>query len=150
MHKMERIYNIPLRRDWLKSPKWRRSKKAISVIQIYLKKHTKITNIKLSKWINELVWARGGKNPPCKISIKVEIDKDKNLAKAELVELPAAAKRLAETKKKVEEKAKKVEAKKPKPEEVKEETESKEEKKEEPKKAPAAMTPQQEQAMHKK
>lgn len=141
---VERIYNIPLRRDWLKVPKWRRSKKAISVIQLFLERHTKVDNILLSKWVNEEVWANGGKSPPGKITLKVQIDKEKGIARAELAELPAAAKRLAESKKKSEDKAKKVEAKKPK--EIPEEPA--EEKTEE--KAPSKMTPQQEMSMHKK
>jgi large subunit ribosomal protein L31e len=143
---VERIYNIPLRRKWLMTPKWRRSKKAISAIQIYLKKHTKVSNVKISRWINEAIWAQGGKNPLGKITVRVNIDKEKNIAHAELAELPTIAKRKLELKKKAEEKAKKVEEKKPKleiPEEEKEE-----EKKEEPK-AVAAPTPKQERAMHK-
>lgn len=140
---VERIYNIPLRRDFVMSPKWRRSKKAISVIQAYLLRHTKVSEIKLSKWINEAVWAKGAKNPPAKITLKVIIDKDKNIAKAELAELPKKATRKVEAAKKQVEKAKKVEEKKPKIEEP-----VKEEEKEETK-ATAAPTAKQELAMHK-
>lgn len=144
---VERIYTIPLRRECLKSPKWKRSKKAISAIEAYLLKHTKVSDIKLSRWINEAVWEKGGKNPPAKITLKVEINKEKKTARAELAELPAKARRKLESRKKEELKAKKVEEKKPKIEEVPEEGEKKEEKKEV--KAPATMTPQQEMAMHK-
>ena len=143
---VERIYNIPLRREWLKAPRWRRRKKAIAAIQIYLEKHTKVPNIILSRWINEAVWEKGGKNPPGKITLKVDIDKEKKTARAELAELPAKARRKLERKKKEEVKAKKVEEKKPKLEIPEEE--EKEEKKEETK-APAAPTAQQEMAMHK-
>jgi len=141
---VERIYNIPLRREWLKAPKWRRSKKAIAAIEIYLLKHTKVPTVKLSRWVNEAVWEKGGKNPPSKITLKVNIDKDKKIARAELAELPTKAKRKLELKKKEEVKAKKVEEKKPKIEEAPAEEEKKEETK-----APAAPTPQQEMAMHK-
>jgi large subunit ribosomal protein L31e len=120
---VERIYNIPLRREWLKSPKWRRSKKAIAVIKAYLLKHTKVSTVKLGKWVNETVWAKGGKNPPSKIILKVDIDKEKNIAKAELAELPAKAKRKLEQVKKEEDKAKRIEEKK----KVKEEPVQKEE-----------------------
>jgi len=141
---VERIYNIPLRREWLKAPRWRRSKKAVSAIRAFLQKHTKAKTVKLSKWINEEVWASGGKTPPSKLSIKVDIDKEKSLAKAELVELPKKARRKEEASKKQEEKAKKVEAAKPK------EAETEEHKHEEEKKPEqAAPTPQQEMAMHK-
>ncbi len=145
---VERIYNIPLRRDVVMSPKWRRSKKAINVIQAYLLKHTKVSNIKLSRWINEFVWEKGGKNPPAKITLKVSIDKEKNIARAELAELPKKATRKLETKKKEEAKAKRVEEKKPQIEEVPAEEEKTEEKKEETK-AVAAPTAKQEAAMHK-
>ena len=142
---IERIYTIPLRRGWLKAPKWRRSKKAISAIQVFLEKHTKVQDIKLRKWVNEELCANAGKSSHRKITLKVNIDKDKGVARAELVELPKAAKRLAEANKKQEAKAKKVEAKNPK-EEVLEEPQ--EEKKGE--KMPATMTKEQEMAMHKK
>jgi large subunit ribosomal protein L31e len=141
---VERIYNIPLRRGWLKAPKWRRSKKAIAVIQEYLQQHTKAKTIKLSKWINEGVWSKGGKNPPSRISVKVDIDKEKSLAKADLVELPKKVKRKEDISKKQELKAKKIEqlkaAEAPEPEETAEEkTEGK---------APATMTQKQEMHMH--
>ena len=144
---VERLYTVPLRRDWLKTPKWRRSKKAISTVKTFLARHTKAKTIKLSRWVNEEVWAKGAKNPPGKITLKVDINKEKSIVKAELAELPAAVKRKLERKKEEEEKAKKVEAKKPKPEETPE-TKEKEAKEEE--KTPAIMTQQQEMAMHKK
>jgi len=130
------------------SPKWRRSKKAINVIQAYLVRHTKVENIKLSRWVNEAIWEKGGKNPPGKITLKVRIDKEKNIAWAELAELPKKATRKLEIKKKEEAKAKKVEEKKPKIEEVPAEEEKKDEKKEEIK-AVATPTAKQEMAMHK-
>jgi large subunit ribosomal protein L31e len=145
---IERIYNVPLRRDVVMSPKWRRSKKAINVIQAYLVRHTKVENIKLSRWVNEAIWEKGGKNPPGKITLKVRIDKEKNIAWAELAELPKKATRKLEIKKKEEAKAKKVEEKKPKIEEIPAEEEKKDEKKEEIK-AVATPTAKQEMAMHK-
>ena len=143
---VDRIYNIPLRRDVVMTPKWRRSKKAINVIQAYLLRHTKVKTIKLSRWVNEAVWEKGGKNPPGKITLKVKIDKEKNIAHAELAEIPKKATRKLEVKKKEEEKARKVEEKKPKIELPKEE-EKKEEKPEV--KAVATPTAKQEMAMHK-
>lgn len=140
---VDRIYNIPLRREFVKSPKWRRSKKAINAIQAYLVKHTKVSNIKLSRWVNEAVWEHGSKNPPAKITLRVSIDKEKNIARAELAELPKKATRKAEAAKMQKEKAKKVEEKKPKLE-----VPAEEEKKEETKAVPAP-TMKQEMAMHK-
>src|SRR3989344_4091002 len=101
----ERTYTIPLRRGWQKVPRWRRAKRAVSEIQTYLKKHTKSKEVRIDKWINELVWGKGAKNPPSKITIKVSFDKDKAIT--ELTELPGKAKRLKEAKKSLVDKSKK-------------------------------------------
>ena len=101
----ERTYTIPLRRGWQKVPRWRRAKRAVSEIQTYLKKHTKSKEVRIDKWINELVWGKGAKNPPSKITIKVSFDKDKAIA--ELTELPGKAKRLKEAEKSLADKLKK-------------------------------------------
>jgi len=101
----ERTYTIPLRRGWQKVPRWRRAKRAVSEIQTYLKKHTKSKEVRIDKWINELVWGKGAKNPPSKITIKVSFDKDKAIA--ELTELPGKAKRLKEAEKSLVDKLKK-------------------------------------------
>lgn len=107
---IERTYTIQLRKGWLKVPKWRRAKRAISDIKTYLQKHTKANEVKLDSWINEKVWQHGGRNPPSKIMLKVSFDKEK--AVAELPELSAKAKRHIEEKSKTEEhKKKKVEEK---------------------------------------
>ena len=66
----ERIYTIPLR-GVKRAPRWKRSKKAISDIKVYLKKHTKSDNIILDSSINEKVWERGSQKPPSKIRVRV-------------------------------------------------------------------------------
>ena len=68
---MERNYNVPLRKEYMKVPRWRRTKKAVTALQEFLKKHMKSDNIKLSKELNEEIWKHGIKNPPHHINISV-------------------------------------------------------------------------------
>lgn len=101
----ERVYTVPLRKSWLKAPKWRRSKRAANYLKEFLSKHTDSEEVKLSRWINEIIWQHGGKNPPGKL--KVKVTKEDEVWKADLAELPERAKRIIEQKKKMERKRKK-------------------------------------------
>lgn len=76
MAEKEDIHKIPLRKEWLKAPSYRRSKKAIAGIKKYLKKHYRNQKIKLGKYLNLEIWKRGNKNPPAYITVKVIKDKD--------------------------------------------------------------------------
>lgn len=116
-----RTYTIPLRRDFVKAPKWRRSKRAVNFIQSFLERHTKKEDVKIGRWLNELVWKHGAKNPPSRVRVNVTV-KD-NTATAELVDLPPKAKRIIEAEKKAAEEAEKKKSKKT--EAVPEETEEK-------------------------
>jgi len=69
----EKIYTIPLRKVW-RTPRTRRAKKAISVINDYLKRHTKAKEIKIGQTINTSVWARGIQKPPRRIRIHVTLE----------------------------------------------------------------------------
>lgn len=80
---VERTYTIPLRREWLKSPRYRRAKKAVTAVKQFLTKHMKSEDIRLGKHLNEELWKHGIKNPPCKIKINV-IKDDKDVVRAEL------------------------------------------------------------------
>ncbi len=71
---MERIYTIPLRRKFIKVPRYKRTPKAIRVIKEFLKRHMKSDKIVLDKKINEKVWERGIKHPPGKIKVKAVKD----------------------------------------------------------------------------
>jgi large subunit ribosomal protein L31e len=89
-----RIYTVTLKQNTLTAPKWRRTKKAVTILREYLEKHTKSDNIRISRWVNEHLWSKGGKNPPSKISVKVTKEKD-NVINVELAELSERAKREA-------------------------------------------------------
>ena len=83
MAKIERTYTIPLRKEWLKSPKYRRAKKAVTAIKDFLIKHMKSEDIRLGKYLNEELWKHGIKNPPCRIKVNV-IKDDENIVRAEI------------------------------------------------------------------
>lgn len=169
-----RDYIFNLRRGFLKSPRWRRSKKAIIVLKDLIRRHSKIENVRLGKWLNEFVWKHGGKNPPGKVKINIKVEKEKEektkkewlVARAELAELPPRAIRLAKLEeekkvKKKEEVPKKLEEAEKKPKKVSEKKEEKkaskkelqkelaEAKEEEKEKKKAKVTASMERAMHK-
>lgn len=72
---IERVYNIRITQQLKKVPRWRRAKKAVTLIREFLKRHMKSENIKFSKELNEYIWKNGAKNPPKYYRLKV-IKKD--------------------------------------------------------------------------
>ncbi len=117
---MERIYNIPLRKEFQKAPKYKRAKRAITAIKEFLSKHMKAKEVKIGKYLNQEIWKNGPRNPPHKVNVKAI--KEEEIVKVELTTAPIEEEA---TKKKEEKKTQK---------ETKEETPKKEEvKKEEPK-----------------
>jgi ribosomal protein L31E len=136
-------YTIPLRKEFLKVPKYKRAKKATKAIKKYLMRHLKIRDknekkIKLDSIINEALWCRGIKNPPQKITVKVK-KQDDNF----IVTFLSLPKKFKEEEKRLKKKQKKIEAikatkekekeKKRKAEEAKKAEEKKEEEKKEKK-----------------
>ena len=106
---LERKYNVPLRKEWLKSPRWRRSKKAVKALKEFLAKHMKSDNVKLGKYVNELVWKHGIKNPPHHVEVEATKDSEgkvfADLVGAPKPEKPKEVKKKAETlKEKIQEK----------------------------------------------
>lgn len=90
---LERTYNVPLRKEYMKAPRWNRTKKAVTALRQFLAKHMKSEDVHLSKELNEAMWKHGIKNPPHHIKIKAMKD-DKGVVKADLfgVEKPASKK----------------------------------------------------------
>ena len=111
------IYNVPLRREWLKVPRYRRTKKAVRALREFISKHTKVEDVRIGKYLNLRLWEHGRKNPPHKITVKVT--KEKDFVRVELPDAP---------KEKVEEPRKK-KGLFGKKEDVKEETKEEKEKK---------------------
>ena len=123
---LERVYNVPLRKEYMKAPNWKRTPKAVKALREFISKHMKSENVIIGKYANQLLWKNGIKNPPHHIKVNAVKD-DKGKVMVELAELPGKAKReaekLKESEKKKKEKEKKEEVKKPeaKPAEKKEE-----------------------------
>lgn len=129
---LERVYNVPLRREFQKVPRWRRTEKAVKALQEFISRHMKSENVLVGRYVNQYLWKDGIKNPPHHVKVNAVKD-EKGTVKVELVELPGKAKREQEKLKELEKKTKKKEeqkaAEEKKPEEKKkEEAKEKEEK----------------------
>jgi large subunit ribosomal protein L31e len=120
--KEERVYVIPLRKRWLKVVKYQRGKKAVKAVREFIIKHMKSNNVKIGKYLNEILWERGIRKPPHKVKVKTW--KEDDVVKVELIDAPIEEKKV-EVKEEKEEKLKPIKEEK---EEVKEKLE--EEKKE--------------------
>jgi large subunit ribosomal protein L31e len=123
--KLEREYTIPLRKEWMKVPRYRKTNKAVKAVKEFLVRHMKIRDgdlnkIKVDRYVNELLWMRGVKNPPSKV--KVKAIKEGDIVRVELVDIPTNIKFKKLREEKVEISAKEI-AKKRKAEKVETEVE---------------------------
>ena len=74
-NKLEREYVIPLRRAWINVPEYKRARKAVMAIKIFIAKHMKVIdrnldNVKLDVYLNNELWFRGHSKPPARIKVK--------------------------------------------------------------------------------
>jgi len=88
---IEREYTVPLRKQVMKVPIYRRTKKAVKTLKEFLAKHMKVENrdirkVKLNKYLNQEIWFRGIKHPPAKIKVKAK--KIDGIVFVELAEIP--------------------------------------------------------------
>ncbi len=97
----ERIYTIPLRREWLKASRVKRTPRAVSAIKNFLSRHMKAEKIVVSQKLNETIWKRGVHKPPAKIKVKAK--REGEIVK---VMLPEEGKEQKEKEKKVEKETK--------------------------------------------
>lgn len=106
MANIERTYTIPLRKEWLKSVKYKRAKKAVRAIKEFLMRHMKAEaeNIKIEKYLNLIVWSHGIRNPPSRVKVNVTKD-DKGIVRAEMVGAPVDKKKAEKPKKPSEKKS---------------------------------------------
>jgi len=126
----EKKFTIPLRREFLKAPKWKRSPRAIRAIKKFIQRHLKVEDVKIGKALNEKIWSRSSKNPPGKINVVVKKEEKKAYVELEGVKIPEEKKEKKGVVEKVKEKiVKKKEVEEEKKEEKVKET-SKEESKE--------------------
>jgi len=77
MVKIERLYTIPLRKEFNKVPNYRKTRKAVIAIRNFMKKHMKCENIKIGSHLNLELWKHGRKNPPPRIKVKAIKDTEK-------------------------------------------------------------------------
>jgi large subunit ribosomal protein L31e len=80
--KLERTYNVPLRRGFIKVPNYKKAKKAVSTLKQFMVKHMKVEEVKIGPELNKKIWANGIKNPPH--HVKVTAVKEEKTAKVEL------------------------------------------------------------------
>ena len=139
---IEREYIIPLRKEWSKVPRYKRTMKSVKAIKEFIARHMRVNDrdinkVKLDVYLNNEIWFRGSKKPPTKVRVKAR--KEGDIVKVEFVEVPQRVKFIIARQEKIH---KKIEKKEVKPEERKEQKEEKleeklEEKKEEKEKAKA-------------
>ena len=84
---LERTYSIPLRREFMKVPEYKRAKKATKAVREFLERHMKSEDVKLGRHLNMALWARGIRHPPHHIKIIAKKD-DEGIVKAELFGAP--------------------------------------------------------------
>jgi len=121
---LDRVYNVPLRKEFRKVAKWRRTEKAVTALRQFVVKHMKSEDVKIGKYANLLLWKNGIKNPPHHIKVNAKKD-DKGKVMVELAELPAKAKRELEKQKDMDKKKEKKDVEKKKEEDAKKAEEAK-------------------------
>jgi len=75
VEELSRTYVVPLGVVF-EAPPYRRAKKAIIVIKAFATRHMKATEVKIDSEVNELVWARGIRHPPRRLTLEMERDED--------------------------------------------------------------------------
>ena len=80
---LERTYNVPLRREFIKVPRYKRSKKAVTALRQFIMKHMKSDQVLIGKQANLYIWKDGIKNPPHHIKVSAVKD-DEGVVKVEL------------------------------------------------------------------
>ena len=129
---LERVYVIPLRRETLKVPYFKKANKAMKAVREFIARHMKTEDISIGRHLNLKIWQHGAKNPPHKVKINAVKDYKGKV----FVELVGAPKEIlkAEKKKPAKKEEKEIKAEKPEEKLEKEVEEAKEEKAEEAKK----------------
>ncbi len=70
----EKLFNIPLRKEWLKKARVARANRAVDTVRSFLEKHMKTEEVKISQSLNESLWIGGAKRPPAFAKVKVVKD----------------------------------------------------------------------------
>jgi large subunit ribosomal protein L31e len=75
MEELTRTYVVPLGVVY-EAPPYRRAKKAIIIIKEFATRHMKAKQVSIDSEVNELIWARGIRHPPRRITLEMERDED--------------------------------------------------------------------------
>ena len=89
---LEREYNVPLRKGFLKVPKYKRASKAVKTLKEFLVRHMKVYDrdlrkIKLDIDLNNEIRFRGMRKPSYKIKIKAK-KFDDGIVRVSLIDIP--------------------------------------------------------------
>ena len=84
---LERIYNVPLRKESMKAAMYVRAAKASRALREFLVKHMKSEHVKIGKYLNQAILEKGRKNIPHHVLVKAIKDKN-GFVRAELVGAP--------------------------------------------------------------
>ncbi|MBI2134041.1 60S ribosomal protein L31 [Candidatus Woesearchaeota archaeon] len=87
MANLERTYNVPLRKEFLKAPLYKRANKALIALRQFIAKHMKAEKVIIGNYLNRKIWERGIKRPPHHVKITA-IKDEKGVVTAELVGAP--------------------------------------------------------------
>jgi len=75
MEELTRTYVVPLGVVY-EAPPYRRAKKAVIVIRDFATRHMKARQVSIDVEVNEMIWARGIRHPPRRITLEMERDED--------------------------------------------------------------------------
>ncbi len=75
MEELTRTYVVPLGVVY-EAPPYRRAKKAVIVIREFATRHMKAKQVSIDSGVNELIWSRGIKHPPRRVTLEMERDED--------------------------------------------------------------------------
>ncbi len=78
MAEIKRSYTVPLRREFLKAPRYNKTKKAVKALQEFLAKHMKvpIEKVRIGDELNKHLWKSGIRSPPPRVKIDVIKDEE--------------------------------------------------------------------------
>lgn len=90
-NKTEREYIIPLRKKFQLAARYKKTPKAVKSVKEFLARHMQIRDrdlkkIKIDKFLNEILWFRGIRNPPHKVRVRAV--KEGDLVRVYAVDLP--------------------------------------------------------------
>ena len=88
MEELTRTYVVPLGVVY-EAPPYRRAKKAVTVIREFATRHMKARQVSIDAEVNEVIWSRGMRHPPRRITLEMERDED-GVVKVKLPPKPEA------------------------------------------------------------